>query len=143
MQQLPLGVRIPDRAVFESYFAGPNAQAVEYAMQVATGAPASTDAAPVWANTSKARAGSAEAAASADSAADAGLRQAPFSRSLTSTGAAADSVGTQASPGCAVPPAWAKRICSKPSSRARANAVPRATSPSLSWPPSAWVSSKA
>ena len=96
MQQLPLGVRIPDRAVFESYFAGPNAQAVEYAMQVATGAPASTDAAPVWANTSKARAGSAEAAASADSAADAGLRQAPFSRSLTSTGAAADSVGTQA-----------------------------------------------
>jgi DnaA family protein len=37
MQQLPLGVRIPDRAVFESYFAGPNAQAVEHAMQVAAG----------------------------------------------------------------------------------------------------------
>jgi DnaA-homolog protein len=36
MQQLPLGVRIPDRAVFESYFPGPNAQAVEHAMHVAT-----------------------------------------------------------------------------------------------------------
>jgi DnaA-homolog protein len=35
MQQLPLGVRIPDRAVFESYFPGPNAQAVEYVVQVA------------------------------------------------------------------------------------------------------------
>jgi DnaA family protein len=35
MQQLPLGVRIPDRAVFDSYFPGPNAQAVEHAMQVA------------------------------------------------------------------------------------------------------------
>jgi DnaA family protein len=41
MQQLPLGVRIPDRAVFESYFAGPNAQAVEHAMHVA-GATAAT-----------------------------------------------------------------------------------------------------
>lgn len=37
MQQLPLGVRIPDRAVFESFFGGPNAQAVEYAMRVAAG----------------------------------------------------------------------------------------------------------
>lgn len=36
MQQLPLGVRIPDRAVFDSYFPGPNLQAVEHAMQVAT-----------------------------------------------------------------------------------------------------------
>jgi DnaA family protein len=43
MQQLPLGVRIPDRAVFESYFAGPNAQSVEQAMRVATGALASAD----------------------------------------------------------------------------------------------------
>jgi DnaA-homolog protein len=39
MQQLPLGVRIPDRAVFESYFAGPNAQAVEYAIEIAAGGP--------------------------------------------------------------------------------------------------------
>jgi DnaA family protein len=37
MQQLPLGVRIPDRAVFESYFPGPNAQAFEYLTQVAAG----------------------------------------------------------------------------------------------------------
>lgn len=35
MQQIPLGVRIPDRAVFESFFAGRNVQAVEYAMGVA------------------------------------------------------------------------------------------------------------
>jgi len=38
MQQLPLGVRIPDRAVFESYFAGPNTQAVDHALQIAAGA---------------------------------------------------------------------------------------------------------
>ncbi len=37
MQQLPLGVRIPDRAVFETYFAGPNAQVVEHAMRIAAG----------------------------------------------------------------------------------------------------------
>ena len=35
MQQIPLGVRIPDRAVFESFFPGRNAQAVEYAMGIA------------------------------------------------------------------------------------------------------------
>src|ERR1700743_3099832 len=34
MQQLPLGVRIPDRAVFESYFPGPNVQAVEHLSQI-------------------------------------------------------------------------------------------------------------
>jgi len=34
MQQLPLGLRIPDRAVFESYFPGPNTQAVEHLMDV-------------------------------------------------------------------------------------------------------------
>jgi DnaA family protein len=44
MQQLPLGVRIPDRAVFESYFPGPNAQAVEHGMQVAAGGDAGTGA---------------------------------------------------------------------------------------------------
>jgi DnaA-homolog protein len=37
MQQLPLGVRIPDRAVFESYFPGPNVQTFEYLTQVAAG----------------------------------------------------------------------------------------------------------
>jgi len=42
MQQLPLGVRIPDRAVFESYFSGQaNAQAVEHAMRIASGVAAS------------------------------------------------------------------------------------------------------
>jgi DnaA-homolog protein len=35
MQQLPLGVRIPDRAVFETYFAGPNVQVVEHASRIA------------------------------------------------------------------------------------------------------------
>ena len=35
MQQIPLGVRIPDRAVFETFFPGRNAQAVEYAMGIA------------------------------------------------------------------------------------------------------------
>lgn len=35
MQQIPLGVRIPDRAVFESFFPGRNVQAVEYAMGIA------------------------------------------------------------------------------------------------------------
>jgi DnaA-homolog protein len=36
MQQLPLGVRIPDRAVFESFWPGKNRQAVEHAQQVAS-----------------------------------------------------------------------------------------------------------
>lgn len=35
MQQLPLGVRIPDRAVFESFFPAKNLQAVEHAARVA------------------------------------------------------------------------------------------------------------
>jgi len=35
MKQIPLGVRIPDRAVFESFFPGRNVQAVEYAMEIA------------------------------------------------------------------------------------------------------------
>jgi len=43
MQQLPLGVRIPDRAVFESYFPGPNAQVVEHAMRIAAGDAAVAD----------------------------------------------------------------------------------------------------
>jgi DnaA-homolog protein len=43
MQQLPLGVRIPDRAVFESYFGGPNTQAVESAMQIAAGVASGLD----------------------------------------------------------------------------------------------------
>ncbi|HEY2403972.1 MAG TPA: hypothetical protein VGI23_26705, partial [Steroidobacteraceae bacterium] len=34
MQQIPLGVRIPDRAVFESYLPGPNVQAVEHLMRI-------------------------------------------------------------------------------------------------------------
>jgi len=38
MQQLPLGVRIPDRAVFESFLAAKNLQAVEHAKRVAEGA---------------------------------------------------------------------------------------------------------
>jgi DnaA-homolog protein len=48
MQQLPLGVRIPDRAVFESYFPGPNAQAVEHAMRIAMGEAAVAHAAANW-----------------------------------------------------------------------------------------------
>ena len=36
MQQIPLGVRIPDRAVFESFFPGRNVQAVEYAIEIAS-----------------------------------------------------------------------------------------------------------
>jgi DnaA family protein len=35
MQQLPLGVRIPDRAVFESFLPGKNTQAVEHMVRVA------------------------------------------------------------------------------------------------------------
>ena len=35
MQQLPLGVRIPDRAVFESFLPARNRQAVEHAIRVA------------------------------------------------------------------------------------------------------------
>src|SRR4051812_34535022 len=37
MQQLPLGVRIPDRAVFESFLPAKNLQAVEHARRVAEG----------------------------------------------------------------------------------------------------------
>jgi DnaA family protein len=37
MQQLPLGVRIPDRAVFESFLPAKNLQAVEHAKRVAEG----------------------------------------------------------------------------------------------------------
>jgi len=37
MQQLPLGVRIPDRAVFESFLAGRNREAVEHARRTAAG----------------------------------------------------------------------------------------------------------
>lgn len=43
MQQLPLGVRLPDRAVFESFLPAKNLQAVEYARRVASGdAPGAT-----------------------------------------------------------------------------------------------------
>lgn len=43
MQQLPLGVRIPDRAVFESFLPGKNLQAVEHAVRTASGdAPGAT-----------------------------------------------------------------------------------------------------
>jgi len=38
VQQLPLGVRIPDRAVFESFLPAKNLQAVEHAVWVADGA---------------------------------------------------------------------------------------------------------
>lgn len=37
MQQLPLGVRIPDRAVFDSFLPAKNLQAVEHARRLATG----------------------------------------------------------------------------------------------------------
>ncbi len=37
MKQLPLGVRIPDRAVFESFLPAKNAQAYEHALRVAAG----------------------------------------------------------------------------------------------------------
>ncbi len=37
MQQLPLGVRIPDRAVFESFLTARNAEAVEHARRMALG----------------------------------------------------------------------------------------------------------
>jgi DnaA family protein len=43
VQQLPLGVRIPDRAVFESFWPAKNRQAVEHAARVASGdAPGAT-----------------------------------------------------------------------------------------------------
>jgi DnaA-homolog protein len=38
MQQLPLGVRLADRAVFASFLAGPNLQAVEHLRELALGA---------------------------------------------------------------------------------------------------------
>lgn len=38
VQQLPLGVRLPDRAVFESFLPAKNLQAVDYARRVASGA---------------------------------------------------------------------------------------------------------
>jgi len=37
MRQLPLGVRIPDRAVFESYFPARNLEAVQHARRIAEG----------------------------------------------------------------------------------------------------------
>jgi DnaA-homolog protein len=42
MQQLPLGVRIPDRAVFASFLPGRNVQAVEHLKSLAEGASAGT-----------------------------------------------------------------------------------------------------
>lgn len=48
MQQLPLGVRIPDRAVFETYFAGPNVQVVEHASRIAARDAAIADFAAAW-----------------------------------------------------------------------------------------------
>lgn len=42
MKQLPLGVRIPDRAVFASFLPGRNLQAVEYATRIADGAATGT-----------------------------------------------------------------------------------------------------
>jgi len=65
MQQLPLGVRIPDRAVFESFFGGPNAQAVEYAMRVAAGGAVVPEVAAPWPGSTAARAGSTEVAVGA------------------------------------------------------------------------------
>jgi DnaA-homolog protein len=38
VQQLPLGVRLPDRAVFASFLVGDNAQAVQHLQRVAAGA---------------------------------------------------------------------------------------------------------
>jgi DnaA family protein len=37
MQQLPLGVRLPDRALFESFLPGPNAEALAHARAIAGG----------------------------------------------------------------------------------------------------------
>jgi DnaA family protein len=43
MQQLPLGIRLPDRAVFASFLPGPNAEALEHARRAAGGqAPGAT-----------------------------------------------------------------------------------------------------
>ncbi|HEY4750219.1 MAG TPA: DnaA regulatory inactivator Hda [Steroidobacteraceae bacterium] len=39
MRQIPLSVRLPDRAVFESFLAARNAQAVEHLQRLASGAP--------------------------------------------------------------------------------------------------------
>ena len=104
MQQLPLGVRIPDRAVFESFFGGPNAQAVEYAMRIAAGGAAVPEVEVPWPGSPAARAGSAMSTRAAGSAgttaaaADVGLRQLPVSAPLTAPGAtgAGREVGTQA-----------------------------------------------
>jgi DnaA-homolog protein len=38
VRQLPLGVRLPDRAVFASYYPGPNAEAVHHLEQLSDGA---------------------------------------------------------------------------------------------------------
>ena len=91
MQQLPLGVRIPDRAVFESFFGGPNAQAVEYAMRVAAGGAVVPEVAAPWT-------GSTGTAGTTAAAADVGLRQPPVSAPLTAPGTtgAGREVGTQA-----------------------------------------------
>ena len=48
MQQLPLGVRLPDRAVFASFLAARNGQAVEHARQVANAEVAGTTWLPGW-----------------------------------------------------------------------------------------------
>jgi DnaA family protein len=40
MRQIPLGLRLPDRAVFESFLPGRNAEAFAHARRVADGAPA-------------------------------------------------------------------------------------------------------
>jgi DnaA-homolog protein len=37
MQQLPLGVRIPDRAIFDSFFPGQNVEAVQHLRRLASG----------------------------------------------------------------------------------------------------------
>jgi DnaA family protein len=66
MQQLPLGVRIPDRAVFESFFAGPNAQAVEYTMRVAAGGAIVPGVAAPWHGNAVVRTGTTAAAADVD-----------------------------------------------------------------------------
>jgi DnaA family protein len=44
MRQLPLGVRLPDRAVFASFLPGRNVQVIEHLRQLSAGAPAGT----VW-----------------------------------------------------------------------------------------------
>lgn len=39
MRQIPLGLQLPDRAVFESFLPGPNSEALVHARQVAAGEP--------------------------------------------------------------------------------------------------------